>query len=127
MRFQLLYNAYNKSKELNIRAFVGPVVSQDRFYGKKEDWDKHKIFIPSNPKIEFISTESSSNKTVEKITTGAYREMAKKAPWAWGTIYSTSQKGPLAHLSSRSNKIMAIIVDVVCDYTLSILKWTEAL
>ena len=29
--FQLLYNAYNKSKELNIRAFVGPVVSQDRF------------------------------------------------------------------------------------------------
>ena len=48
------------------------------------------------------------NKTVEKITTGAYREMAKKAPWVWGTIYSTSQKGPLAHLSTRSNKIMAI-------------------
>ena len=48
------------------------------------------------------------NKTIEKLTTAAYREMAKKAPWAWGKIYSDSQKGPLAHLSSRSNKIMAI-------------------
>ena len=25
------------------------------FYGSKEDWEKHKIIIPSNPKIEFIS------------------------------------------------------------------------
>lgn len=48
------------------------------------------------------------NKTIEKITTAAYRQMAKKAPWAWGKIYSDSQRGPLAHLSSRSNKIMAI-------------------
>lgn len=57
---------------------------------------------------ELIDCMKYVNKTVEKITTGAYRQMAKKAPWAWGTIYSTSQKGPLAHLSSRSNKIMAI-------------------
>ena len=48
------------------------------------------------------------NKTIEKITTAAYRQMAKKVPWAWGKIYSDSQRGPLAHLSSRSNKIMAI-------------------
>ena len=48
------------------------------------------------------------NKTIEKVTTSAYNEMAKKAPWAWGKIYADSQKGPLAHLSSRSNKIMAI-------------------
>ena len=34
--------------------------------------------------------------------------MAKKVPWAWGRIYSDSQKGPLAHISSRSNKIFAI-------------------
>lgn len=27
---------------------------------------------------------------------------------AWGKIYSDSQKGPLAHISSRSNKILAI-------------------
>ena len=29
-------------------------------------------------------------------------------PWAWGKIYSDSQKGPLAHISTRSNKILAI-------------------
>ena len=62
----------------------------------------------NNAETELIDCMKYVNKTVEKITTGAYREMAKKAPWAWGTIYSTSQKGPLAHLSSRSNKIMAI-------------------
>lgn len=45
---------------------------------------------------------------IEKITTTAYNEMAKKAPWAWGKIYSDSQKGPLAHITSRSNKIFAI-------------------
>ena len=48
------------------------------------------------------------NKGVEKITTAAYRGMAKKAPWAWGRIYSASQKGILAHISTRSNKIMAV-------------------
>ena len=48
------------------------------------------------------------NKPIEIITTAAYREMAKKLPWAWGKIYNDSQKGPLAHISSRSNKIFAI-------------------
>ncbi len=58
--------------------------------------------------VELIDCMKYVNKTIEKLTTAAYREMAKKAPWAWGKIYSDSQKGPLAHLSSRSNKIMAI-------------------
>ena len=58
--------------------------------------------------VELIDCMKYVNKTVEKLTTAAYREMAKKAPWVWGRIYSDSQRGPLAHLSSRSNKIMAI-------------------
>lgn len=58
--------------------------------------------------VELIDCMKYVNKTVEKLTTAAYREMAKKAPWVWGKIYSDSQRGPLAHLSSRSNKIMAI-------------------
>ena len=58
--------------------------------------------------VELLDCMKYVNKTIEKLTTAAYREMAKKAPWAWGKIYSDSQKGPLAHLSSRSNKIMAI-------------------
>lgn len=61
-----------------------------------------------NIDVELIDCMKYVNKAVEKLTTAAYREMAKKAPWAWGKIYSDSQKGPLAHLSSRSNKIMAI-------------------
>jgi len=61
-----------------------------------------------NNDVELIDCMKYVNKTIEKLTTAAYREMAKKAPWAWGKIYSDSQKGPLAHLSSRSNKIMAI-------------------
>ncbi len=58
--------------------------------------------------LELIDCMKYVNKTVEKVTTAAYREAAKKAPWVWGRIYNDSQKGPLAHLSSRSNKIMAI-------------------
>ena len=62
----------------------------------------------SEIEVELIDCMKYVNKTIEKITTAAYREMAKKMPWAWGRIYSDSQKGPLAHISSRSNKIMAI-------------------
>lgn len=58
--------------------------------------------------VELIDCMKYVNKTIEKVTTAAYREMAKKAPWVWGKIYNDSQKGPLAHISSRSNKIMAI-------------------
>ena len=58
--------------------------------------------------VELIDCMKYVNKTIEKVTTAAYREMAKKVPWAWGKIYSDAQKGPLAHLSSRSNKILAI-------------------
>ncbi len=58
--------------------------------------------------IEMVDCMKYVNKTVEKLTTAAYREAAKKAPWVWGRIYSDSQRGPLAHLSTRSNKIMAI-------------------
>lgn len=61
-----------------------------------------------NIDVELIDCMKYINKTIEKMSTKAYNEMAKKAPWAWGRIYSDSQKGPLAHISSRSNKIMAI-------------------
>lgn len=61
-----------------------------------------------NIDVELIDCMKYINKTIEKVTTTAYKEMAKKAPWAWGRIYNDSQSGPLAHISSRSNKIMAI-------------------
>lgn len=58
--------------------------------------------------IELIDCMKYVNKAIEKVTTAAYREMSKRVPWAWGKIYSDSQKGPLAHLSTRANKVMAI-------------------
>lgn len=61
-----------------------------------------------NIDVELIDCIKYVNKAVEKITTAAYREMAKKAPWAWGKIYANSQKGPLAHITTKSNIVMAI-------------------
>ena len=58
--------------------------------------------------IELIDCMKYVNKTIEKISTSAYKEMAKKMPWAWGKIYEGSQKGPLAHISSKANSFMAI-------------------
>lgn len=46
------------------------------------------------------------NKGLDKVTTSAYRQLAKKG--AWGKIYNASQKGVMAHISTRSNIIMAV-------------------
>ena len=48
------------------------------------------------------------NKGIDKVTTLAYKEMAKKAPWAWGKIYNQSQQGMMAHISNGTNKLMSI-------------------
>lgn len=57
---------------------------------------------------ELIDCMKYINKTIEKVTTSGYKEMAKKFPWAWGKVYSNSQRGPLAHITSSSNKVMAV-------------------
>ena len=48
------------------------------------------------------------NKILNRVTTGAYNQMAKNAPSMWGRIYANSQKGVFAHISSRANKMMAV-------------------
>ena len=58
--------------------------------------------------VELVDCMKYVNKTIEKVSTTAYKEMAKKMPWAWGKIYSNSQKGTLAHISSKANSFMAI-------------------
>ena len=59
---------FYEKPEIDKDAFIGcSNLSRITIYGKKEDWKQQEIIIPSNPKIEFISTESSSNKTVEKM------------------------------------------------------------
>ncbi len=47
------------------------------------------------------------NKFLNKLTTGAYKWMAKKAPSMWGRIYANSQKGIFAHISIGANKMMS--------------------
>lgn len=51
--------------------------------------------------IEYIS------KIINKITTGAYNQMAKKAPWAWKRVYFGSEKGMLSKVSNGINALMA--------------------
>lgn len=47
------------------------------------------------------------NTALDKITTGAYKQMAKKAPWAWKQVYYHSEKGALSKISCTTNKIIA--------------------
>lgn len=61
-----------------------------------------------NVEAEMIDCMKYINKPIEKVTTGAYREMAKKAPKLWGKVYSGSEKGLLSKISKDSNKLMAI-------------------
>lgn len=67
-------------------------------------------------KSEIIDCMKYINTTLDVVTTGAYREMAKKAPNLWGKVYSNSQGGVLGHVSSRANKIMAIkLKKLICE------------
>lgn len=64
--------------------------------------------IAPNIEVKSIDCVQYVNKAINKLSTAAYNEMAKKAPWAWGKIYSGSQRGPLAHFTTNSNKVMAL-------------------
>lgn len=58
--------------------------------------------------VEMVDCIEYINKAVNKLTVTAYKEMAKKFPWAWGKVYSHSQKGVMSRISKDSNKIMAL-------------------
>lgn len=62
----------------------------------------------SNVQTEMIDCIEYINKSLNKVTTGAYKEMAKKAPWAWKQIYQHSEKGTLSKISMTTNKFMAL-------------------
>lgn len=70
-----------------------------------------KEYIENNYKnieIQMIDCVEYINKFVNKITTKAYSDLAKKAPWAWGYVYKKSEKGVMAKVSTDSNKLMSI-------------------
>ena len=51
--------------------------------------------------IEYI------NKYVNKVSTEAYKELAKKVPWVWKHIYKSARHGPVSHISTTTNKLMS--------------------
>ena len=57
--------------------------------------------------VKLVDCVEYINKFLSTITTGAYKQMAKKAPWAWKKIYYNSQKGIFSKLSNSSNILMA--------------------
>lgn len=42
--------------------------------------------------VEMVDCMKYVSKSLEKLTTGAYKEMAKKVPGLWGKVYFNSQK-----------------------------------
>lgn len=62
----------------------------------------------TNIETEMIDCVEYINKSLNKVTTGAYKEMAKNAPWAWKQIYQHSEKGTLSRISMTTNKFMAL-------------------
>ncbi len=57
--------------------------------------------------VEMIDCMKYVSRHIEKMTTAAYREMAKKVPKLWGRVYSDSQKGVLSRISKDGNKLMS--------------------
>lgn len=62
----------------------------------------------SDVQTEMVDCVKYVDKFIEKITTDAYKEMAKNAPWAWKKVYDNSQEGLLGKISNDANKLMSI-------------------
>lgn len=57
--------------------------------------------------IKVIDCIAYINKYINKISTEAYKEIAKKAPWIWKRMYNDSKSGPIAFLSSTTFKALS--------------------
>ena len=57
--------------------------------------------------VEMIDCIEYINKYLNKISTEAYKEFAKKMPWIWKRIYNGANKGALSHLSNTTNKLLS--------------------
>ncbi len=57
--------------------------------------------------VEIVDCIEYINKYINKVSTEAYKELAKKAPWVWKHVYKNSQNGPLSQISTTTNKLMS--------------------
>ena len=67
----------------------------------------------SDCETKMIDCVEYINKYLNKLSTTAYKEMAKKAPWMWKIVYNNSDHGALAKISETSNKLMAKKLNVL--------------
>ena len=70
-----------------------------------------KQYIEANYKdceVHLIDCMKYINTGLEKVSTDSYKMIAKNLPYLWGGIYKLTDKGPMAEISSISNKIMSI-------------------
>ncbi|MBR3512591.1 MAG: glycosyltransferase [Clostridia bacterium] len=58
--------------------------------------------------VEIIDCIEYINKHLNKVSTEAYKEFAKKMPWVWKRVYNKSKSGALAFLSTTNNKILSL-------------------
>ena len=58
-------------------------------------------------KVEIIDCIEYINKYINKVSTEAYKELAKKAPWMWKHVYKNAQTGALSQISTTTNKLMS--------------------
>ena len=58
--------------------------------------------------VHLIDCMKYINTGLEKVTTDSYKMIATNLPNLWGGIYKLADKGPVAEISSISNKIMSI-------------------
>ena len=57
--------------------------------------------------LEMVDCIEYINRFLNKVSTGAYKQMAKNAPWMWELVYNHSKDGALARITNTSNKIMS--------------------
>ena len=57
--------------------------------------------------LEMIDCIEYINSFLNKVSTSAYKQMAKNAPWMWKIVYNQSREGTLAKITNTSNKLMS--------------------
>ena len=70
-----------------------------------------KNYIDKNYKdtdVEFVDCFEYISKYANKISTKAYTGITKNTPFLWKKIYTGSNKGAIAKISTASNEIMAL-------------------
>lgn len=61
----------------------------------------------TNIETNLVDCMEYINKVINKISTGAYKQITKNAPRLWKGVYYHSEKGALSRISNSSNKVMA--------------------